>query len=1216
MLIKGFSNFRAVFICFFTSALILTTNAGRCQSNLVLLVSEPGDYIGQGQPYATTEPVYIRSSNINSLLEMEALGFFFSVNGSNNAPLTVGTYPNVGNASWQRSIPGLTIWGDGRGCDNICGSFQVYELATDADNNVTRLWMSFTQQCECWSARLTGEIRYHSELAPPAPQPKILHVPAEYPSIQTAINAAGVIVADTVLVTNGTYFENLDFGGKAVTVTSVNGPQVTIIDGSRAGPVFNFHKGEGAGSVIKGFTIQNGRADWGAGITLQWASPTILNNIFKDNAQGAGGFGAGIGGNGASPTIENNLFQNNTADSQLLSGAVSFVNNSSPIIAYNVFLNNSCRAINLTLPEGNTPVVINNTIVGNSVGIRVDARVNTSSQVYYNNILFGNDVGLQVDFGNGYDGPTWGNNLVFGGLTTYAGISEQTGIRGNISAKPWFTCEPGGDFHLLAGSPGIDAGTNSTQIQFTGDFDSNPRIVAGISNNAPMIDMGAYEFDPANPPVPCSYINCQDNMVVYTGAGQNSVTVNFPTPTATPSATVICSPPSGSAFHGGTNVVTCTATYGTNSVSCSFKIVVVVAPAINRQPQSLSVAAGNTISLAVGVTGTPPFNYQWLYQGNIISGANSQKLTITNAQSANDGVYSVMVSNGAGATNSNFAQVQVLPAKPVISVNPASVTVFAGSKASFSVNAAGSEPFRYQWWHNGMLLRGATNAQLILTNPQVTDAGSYWAVVLNSLGTANSLVAKLVVRPSAPHFVIQPTSTQALAGATVTLTSQAAGSDWIFYQWYFQDRPLRNQNRPQLVLPAVTPALAGRYHVMAINLFGLATSTKAQLTVNVPPQPLHALANQIVQAGQNVTLDFPVRGDGPLNYSWQWNGLPISWTNAVLVITNIQADMAGYLQVTVSNAYGTTSSVAKVSIVLPPSQLVVWGDDINGQTNVPAGLNNVIAAAGGDYHTIAIRNNGAFAAWGTDSNGQTGSPAHQRPFVFIASGGRHNLALDNAGFIYAWGDNASGQCVVPAAAAKQPLTLAAGEAHSLVLLADGSVVAWGDGAYGQTNLPDVLTTGYYYWDWWENRTVWWPNPYWHPAVAIAAGHNHNLAILDDNTVTGWGDNSYGQLNIPPDLTNAVAIAGGGLHSVALRADGTVTVWGNNSFGQTEVPPGLTNVVAIAAGDFHTIALMASGKVVGWGNDVAGQTDIPTAVTNAVGIASGYYHSMALLPPRK
>ena len=69
-----------------------------------------------------------------------------------------------------------------------------------------------------------------------------------------------------------------------------------------------------------------------------------------------------------------------------------------------------------------------------------------------------------------------------------------------------------------------------------------------------------------------------------------------------------------------------------------------------------------------------------------------------------------------------------------------------------------------------------------------------------------------------------------------------------------------------------------------------------------------------------------------------------------------------------------------------------------------------------------------------------------------------------------------------------------------------------------------------------------------------------MALLADGTVVVWGDNTYGQTNVPAGLSNVVAIAAGFYHCLALRNDGTVTAWGNNTYGQTNVPAGLANVV--------------------------------------------------------
>ncbi len=63
---------------------------------------------------------------------------------------------------------------------------------------------------------------------------------------------------DTVLVAPGTYAENIDFKGKAITVTSSAGPATTILDGRSAGAAVTFKTGETSSSTISGFTIQHG----------------------------------------------------------------------------------------------------------------------------------------------------------------------------------------------------------------------------------------------------------------------------------------------------------------------------------------------------------------------------------------------------------------------------------------------------------------------------------------------------------------------------------------------------------------------------------------------------------------------------------------------------------------------------------------------------------------------------------------------------------------------------------------------------------------------------------------------------------------------------------------------------------------------------------------------------------------------------------------------
>lgn len=158
----------------------------------------------------------------------------------------------------------------------------------------------------------------------------------------------------------------------------------------------------------------------------------------------------------------------------------------------------------------------------------------------------------------------------------------------------------------------------------------------------------------------------------------------------------------------------------------------------------------------------------------------------------------------------------------------------------------------------------------------------------------------------------------------------------------------------------------------------------------------------------------------------------------------------------------------------------------------------------------------------------------------------------------------------------------------------GRVIAWGDNSFGQTNLPPFLTN----------------------VAAVAAGEFHNLVLKGDGSVGAWGANSVigittGQTAVPVGLSNVIAVAGGSRHSLALRADGTVIAWGQDELGRTDVPTSLSNAVAIAAGSSHSLALKADSTVVAWGDNQYHQASVPLGLSTVVAITAGDSHSVAL-----
>ena len=197
---------------------------------------------------------------------------------------------------------------------------------------------------------------------------------ADYNTIQDAINAAEI--GDIIEVAPGRYFENVDFHGKAITVTSTN-PQdfnivsTTIIDANRKDIAVSFHTDEDPNSIIDGFTITNGQAKYGAGICCwKGCSPTIKNCIIKDNESGSFvGFRGGAGIyclDYSSPNIIKCTISSNTTYSG--GGGICCINNSNPIIDDCVLSNNTAtlRGGGIYSENNSNPTLINSTIISNT----------------------------------------------------------------------------------------------------------------------------------------------------------------------------------------------------------------------------------------------------------------------------------------------------------------------------------------------------------------------------------------------------------------------------------------------------------------------------------------------------------------------------------------------------------------------------------------------------------------------------------------------------------------------------------------------------------------------------------------------------------------------------------------------------------------------------------------------------------------------------------
>ncbi|HEY0456615.1 MAG TPA: lamin tail domain-containing protein, partial [Verrucomicrobiae bacterium] len=177
-------------------------------------------------------------------------------------------------------------------------------------------------------------------------------------------------------------------------------------------------------------------------------------------------------------------------------------------------------------------------------------------------------------------------------------------------------------------------------------------------------------------------------------------------------------------------------------------------PVFATQPSSQAVPPGSNVTFTALAGGVPAPSYQWQFFSTNLIGATNSSFTVTNAQVANQGPYTIVALSASGSVTSQVATLSVsLP--PNITSQPQSQTVAIGSNATFSVTATGTAPLQYQWRFNGTNMPAATNSTLLLVNVQTANEGVYTVFISNPVTFTNSQPAILTLAPilSGPQFI-------------------------------------------------------------------------------------------------------------------------------------------------------------------------------------------------------------------------------------------------------------------------------------------------------------------------------------------------------------------------------------------------------------------------------------------------------------------------------
>lgn len=358
-------------------------------------------------------------------------------------------------------------------------------------------------------------------------------------------------------------------------------------------------------------------------------------------------------------------------------------------------------------------------------------------------------------------------------------------------------------------------------------------------------------------------------------------------------------------------------------------------PQVQIEPTNFITCVGELASFTAQAAGTPPFTYQWVFNGRNISGATNSNYT-PSAGLGNSGAYTVIAANiygiasnecelvvtnceaeGGGTSGTNFP--------PLIETAPTNQTVCSGGPVMFSVSAIGTPSLSYQWSFAGVNIPGATDTNFS-PSTSVGNGGSYTVTVGNTCGTASATANLTITDPSAPVTICTepPTNISVYAGENAIFRVGQCGGCPVTYQWFKAGYGnlidgygnVQGGQNATMTLASVSSNDNGTYSVIISNGYYSVTSTPVTLAVvytNDPPTISNVAPIQAASANGSFTLNFGkiLEASDAVDY----NGAALNFL--VDSVTNGQLTINGL-------PFAPASSTSTGNCLLNPYSVIVW----------------------------------------------------------------------------------------------------------------------------------------------------------------------------------------------------------------------------------------------------------------------------------------------------
>ncbi len=495
--------------------------------------------------------------------------------------------------------------------------------------------------------------------------------------------------------------------------------------------------------------------------------------------------------------------------------------------------------------------------------------------------------------------------------------------------------------------------------------------------------------------------------------------------------------------------------YGTTNSATAVLTVNVQTPFITLQPVSQNLYVGNTVTLSGSAGGTAPLTYQWTCNGTNLTGATSTNLTLTNLQLANTGIYSLVVTNPYGSTNSTGAVLTVSPIPPCTTAPSGLIgwwsaegnakdlvsgtygTLYSGtgytngeSGQGFSFDGASGcvmttntpsltnvqNTFTIEFWANpaksltfmpeggGLGTSGQSYAVFPEWGGDTTRAGVGVSVGTNGImvveHTANYMPSALSYTNYINgwvHIAVVYTNKQPvlyLNGVKVR-TGVTSPENYVYPSKNFGSSYDGSAGAP-LFLYGPYKGLLDEISIYsrALGATEIAAIYSAGPGGKCVPAPTIVTqpTNQTVLTGSTATFAVAATGLQTLSYQWSFNGTNLAAaTNATLVLANVQTNQTGLYAVVVSDNGGPTYSSNAMLMVVYPP--IITAQPVS-QTVMSYNSASFTVTATGSALSYQWQKNGSNLTDGANISGST-TPSLNLATVGITDAGNYSVIVSN-----------------------------------------------------------------------------------------------------------------------------------------------------------------------------------------------------------------------------